>query len=206
MNTCAGVGEGERVVVVTDDERLSIARAVADAVAKAGGEAILVTAPARSVDNEEPAGPVAAAMRQADVIFLVVTLAMAHTRATREAVGEGARVVSMSAFTERMMREGGLFTDFHARKPLCDMLAERLTAARRIRVTNAAGTDLVLGIEGRSGNSHACLVRGPGFTAVPNIEANIAPVEGTAEGTLVVTCWPDKTIRRCTTWPSSPSA
>ena len=51
----------------------------------------------------------------ADVAFLPVSLAMAHTRAVREAIGEGTRVPSMTAFTERMMREGGLFTDFRAR-------------------------------------------------------------------------------------------
>ncbi len=55
-----------------------------------------------------------------------------------------------------------------------------------MRVTNPAGTDLQLSIEGRPGNSHACIVEEPGFTAVPNIEANTSPVERTTEGVLVV--------------------
>lgn len=55
-----------------------------------------------------------------------------------------------------------------------------------MRVANPAGSALTLGVAGRAGNSHACVLEGPGFTAVPNIEANIAPVEGTANGTLVV--------------------
>jgi leucyl aminopeptidase (aminopeptidase T) len=84
------------------------------------------------------------------------------------------------------MQEGGLFTDFQARKPVCDALAEKLTHASHVRVTNPAGTHLTFSIEGRSGNSHCCLLDQPGFTAVPNIEANISPVEGTAEGVLVV--------------------
>ena len=92
----------------------------------------------------------------------------------------------MNAFTERMMREGGLFTDFRARRPLCDRFAMELTTAATVRVTNPGGTDLRLDIDGRRGNSHCCILEGPGFTAVPNIEANIAPVEGTTEGVLVV--------------------
>ena len=84
------------------------------------------------------------------------------------------------------MVEGGLFADFQARKPVCDGLAQRLSDARHVRVANPAGTDLEFSLEGRGGNSHCCLVDAPGFTAVPNIEANTSPVEGTAQGTLVV--------------------
>jgi len=125
-------------------------------------------------------------MHAADVVFLPVTLAMAHTRAVRDAIAQGARVVSMTAFTPRMMWEGGLFTDFRARQPVCRALAQRLTDGGSLRVTSPAGTDLRMGLEGVQGNSHACLVDGPGFTAVPNIEANCAPAQGTANGLFVV--------------------
>ena len=40
-------------------------------------------------------------------------------------------------------------------------------------------------LDGVTGNSHACLLDGPGFSAVPNIEANCAPRQGSAEGTFV---------------------
>jgi 2,5-dihydroxypyridine 5,6-dioxygenase len=186
VETCAGVRPGEQVVIVTDADRTRIAQAIANSVEAAGGEATIVVSPPRSIDNEEPTAPVSAAMLTADVIFLPVTHALAHTVAVRSAIAEGARVVSMSAFTERMMMRGGLFANFAARRPLCLDLARRLTEAHMVRVTNPAGTDLQLSVEGRSGNSHACIVDGPGFTAVPNIEANTSPVEGTTEGVLVV--------------------
>lgn len=185
VRTCAGVRDGEIVVIVTDEARLRIARAIEVAARAAGGETTIVNSPLRKIDSQEPATPVAAAMKQAHVLFLPVTLALSHTHATREAIAAGARVVSMSAFTERMMRSGGLFTDFHARRPLCDGIAARLSAAAAVRVTNPAGSELAFSVQGREGNSHACIVEGPGFTAVPNIEANIAPLEGTTEGVLV---------------------
>lgn len=186
VRTCAGVKSAERVVIVADTERAPIAEAVAESARLAGATVEVVISPARGIDNEEPVASVAEAMATADVIFLVVFHSLAHTRATREAIAGGARVVSMSAFTEQQMREGGLFTDFRARKPVCDHLAERLTAAEMVRVTNPAGTDLRFSLRDRAGNSHACIVRGPGFTAVPNIEANTSPLEGTTEGRLVV--------------------
>ena len=185
VRTCANVRASENVVIVTDSERMAIARAVADAALEVGAVSSILIPPERSIDNEEPGPAVAVAISAADVVFLPVTLAMAHTRAVREAIGAGARVLSMTAFTERMMREGGLFTDFRARQPLCQALAARLTAGERLRVTNPAGTDLTMSLRGVTGNSHACLLDGPGFSAVPNIEANCAPAQGTAEGVFV---------------------
>ena len=184
-NVCAGVRPGEQVVIVTDALRFSIAEAVATAARKAGGEITIVNTPPRSIDNEEPLAAAAAAIRAADVVFLPVTHALSHTRAVRAAIEAGARVVSMSAFTERMMGSGGLFADFRARRPLCDAMARRLTRARDVRVTNIAGTELTFRLDGRAGNSHACIVDAPGFSAVPNIEANTSPLEGTTEGVLV---------------------
>ena len=128
VRTCANVRATENVVIVTDAERMAIARAVADEALEAGAVASIVIPPERSIDNEEPGPAVAAALSAADVVFLPVTLAMAHTRAVREAIAAGARVLSMTAFTERMMREGGLFTDFSAHQPLCRALAAKFTA------------------------------------------------------------------------------
>jgi leucyl aminopeptidase (aminopeptidase T) len=186
VRTCAGVESSERVVIIADQERTPIAEAVAESAGLAGATAEVVVSPARGIDNEEPVASVAEAMATADVIFLVVFHSLAHTRATRGAIAAGTRVVSMAAFTERQMREGGLFTDFRARKPVCDRLAEELTAAEIVHIASASGTDLTFSLRGRTGNSHACIVRGAGFTAVPNIEANTSPLEGTTEGRLVV--------------------
>jgi len=186
VNVCAGVRKGEQVAVVADPERRNIADTLLTSVLDAGGIPSLILPPGRSIDNEEPPLMVASALKGAEVVFLPVTLAMAHTRAVREAISAGARVVSMTAFTERQMKEGGLFTDFRARQPVCLALADRITKGARLRVTNPAGTDLSMSLEGVTGNSHACLLEKPGFTAVPNIEANCAPTQGTTTGRLVV--------------------
>ena len=79
VRTCANVQAAENAVIVTDPERMSIAEAVADEAREAGAVASILIPPARSIDNEEPGAAVAAALAAADVVFLPVTLAMAHT-------------------------------------------------------------------------------------------------------------------------------
>ncbi|MBT3499891.1 MAG: aminopeptidase [Gemmatimonadales bacterium] len=185
VRTCANIQVGENVAIVTDPERIAIARELAREVEATGGIPSILMPPPRAIDNAEPGQLVAAALKAADVVFLPVTLAIAHTRAVREAIGEGARVLSMTAFTEGMMESGGLFTDFAARKPTCLALAQRLTKGSTLRVTNPAGTDLTMSLEGVTGNSHACLLDGPGFSAVPNIEANCSPTQESGEGVFV---------------------
>jgi leucyl aminopeptidase (aminopeptidase T) len=57
----------------------------------------------------------------------------------------------------------------------------------RVRITDANGTDLSFSIEGRDGIVDAGELSGRGaFGNLPCGEGFIAPVEGTAEGTLVV--------------------
>ena len=185
VNTCARIKKNENVVVVTDEEHFNLSQVLTERCVEAGGQTVIILSPERSIDNEEPAPAIAAAMEKADVVFLPVTHALAHTRAVREAIKKNARVISMTAFTERMMCSGGLFTDFQKRKPLCENLAARLTNTSIVKVTNPSGTNLLLSVAGRDGNSHSCILRKPGFTAVPNIEANISPLEGAAEGVLV---------------------
>ena len=128
---CAGVKAGEDVLIVTDAERLPIAQALCAEAQSLSARPTIAVCPPRSIDNEEPPRAVAEAMRASDVVFLPITHALAHTRATREAIGAGARVLSMTAYTPGQMEEGGLMADFRARKPLCDALAARLSEAQR---------------------------------------------------------------------------
>jgi len=186
LDTCAGVKASETVLIVTDPEKIPIAEVLAAAAYERKAEPVIVIIPPRRIDGEEPPLAVASAMQSADVVFLPVSKSMAHSQATRAALQAGARVLSMTAFTEEQMISGGIEADFVAQRPVCQRLAARLTAAREARLTSRGGTSLTLNLEGRQGNAHACIVDGPGqFSAVPNIEANIAPVEGSAEGVIV---------------------
>jgi leucyl aminopeptidase (aminopeptidase T) len=187
VETCANVKKGENVLIVTDINKLNIAEVVASAAVEKGAEVVISIMLPRQMHGEEPPDTIAESMKKADVIFTPTTFSIAQTKARTEAQKYGARVVNMPAFTEEMLISGGIEVDFLAQKPIAERIAQLLTDAKRARVTSQAGTDIVMSLEGREGFACTGLAHDKGsYTPVPDIESRIAPVEGTAKGSIVV--------------------
>lgn len=182
----ANVQPNENVVVVTDYELVGVAEAMTAACYERGANVTMVVMQPTDNYGAEPSSAAAAAMKTADVIFTPVNKSITHSAAVLEALEAGARVLTLSDFTEDMLIRGGIEADFLSIQPLCDAVADKFTAAKTGRLSNKAGTDLTFSLEGRDGNSHSCVVRNPGeLSGSVNIEANFSPVEGTAEGVIV---------------------
>jgi 2,5-dihydroxypyridine 5,6-dioxygenase len=139
-----------------------------------------------AVDGDEPPAIVAAAMLAAEVALLPVSYSISHSTATRNALKHGTRVLSLPAVTPDQLVRGGAEADFEAASPRVRKMGELLGAASKAHLTTPGGTDCVFDLTGRPGNAHDCILDRPGkFSAFPNIEANVSPVDGTAEGTIV---------------------
>jgi len=187
VETCAAVKPREKVLVVADFNKQSIAEAVASAAVAAGAEVVITFMEPAATNGMEPAHVVAAAMRVADVIFAPTTYSLAHTLARVNACKAGARMVNLPGFTEGMLVSGGIDVDFEKQKPIIERVAALLTKANKAQVKTAKGTDIVMSVEGRRGDALTGLCHLPGtFSPVPDLEARVTPVEGTARGTIVV--------------------
>ncbi len=185
VEICASVLPGESVLVVTDSEKFSIGEAVAAAAADAGADVTVAVMGTRRQDGHEPPRPVAAAMGAADVIFTPVAVSITHTSAIRDACVGGARAVVMTGWTPKMLQGGGLDADFRALKPVCERVAGYFERGSQVRVTTPAGTDVLLSIAGRTGIAKTCIVVPGEFSPVPDIEATVSPLEGSASGMIV---------------------
>jgi 2,5-dihydroxypyridine 5,6-dioxygenase len=185
VEVCAGVAKGERALVITDTTMLPIAEAVARAVVAVGAEPVVAIMPPRDADGQEPPDPVAAAMVKSDVFFAVVSKSITHTKSVRDAAQAGSRGVMLTQFSEEMMVHGGLEADFRDLAPLCQKMAAAMAGAKLIRLTTRMGTDLTLSAEGRPGNALTCMVGKGQFSPIPNVEANVSPIEGSAQGVIV---------------------
>lgn len=185
VEVCAGVKPGEKAVIVTEPSMMSMAEAIASAVMAADAEAVITVIPPRSADGQEPPAAAAAAMKASDVFFNVVDKSITHTHATRDAAAAGSRGIMMTQFNEDMLKHGGVFADFANIAPQCRAVAEAMAGSKVITVTSPLGTNMTMSAEGRRGNALTCITSKGHFTTVPTIEANVSPVEGTAEGVII---------------------
>jgi leucyl aminopeptidase (aminopeptidase T) len=180
------VRPGDRVVVVSDYAMVAFAEAIASAASACGAEVVTCIMEPRRRHGEEPPGPVAAAMQLATVIYMPVSVSVTHTQAVRSALNAGARVIAMTAYTVDLMRSPALLdTDFAAQVEVCRRLGEAFTAGSAVRLTSPRGTDLRFSIRGRTANVLTNVPEPGELAPVPDIEVNVVPVTGTAEGTLV---------------------
>jgi len=188
VETCMGVNADENVLVVTDTGRLGIAPAFAAASRAVGAETSTIIMTPRSRNGEEPPKVVAEAMKGADVLLLVTTKSLSHTEARVGATKIGVRIASMPGITEDMLTIGGMTADFNQVSELARKVTALLAGTRLVRLTNLAGTDLSLSLEGRRPgppDTGIYRVRGD-FGNLPAGEAYIAPVENSVNGVLVV--------------------
>jgi leucyl aminopeptidase (aminopeptidase T) len=177
----------EHALVVYDRATRAVAETIATAARAAGARTESVEVAPSAIHGQEPPVEVADAMSGADVVFGVTTMSMAHTEARRIASLSGTRYLSLPDYSSQVLAGQAMRADFRGLTETARRLAETFTASRSIRLTSRAGTEVVLDIGGRAGNAAPGWCDGPGTLASPpDAEANVALVEDSAEGVLVV--------------------
>ncbi len=186
VRVLARVKAGEKVLIAADTDTVVVAEALATAALEVTPEVVTTVMRPVAVDGDEPPAVVAAAMLAADVALLPVSYSISHSTATRNALKRGTRVLALPATTPDQLVRGGAEADFEAASPTVRKMGELFSAASTAHLTSPAGTDCRFDLSGRPGNAHDCILDRQGkFSAFPNIEANISPVDGTAEGLIV---------------------
>ena len=185
VNVCAKIQPGEQVLIITELSRMSIAQALATEVYRVGAEPAICIMEPRKQDSEEPPKEIAAAMKASDAFLSVVGKSITHTHAVKEAIAAGSRGLVLTHFTEEMMIHGGIEADFEEAKRVCMAMAQGMAGAEKIVLTSPSGTHLEYSAKGRRGNHLYCMVEPGQFSTLPTVEANVSPLEGTANGVIV---------------------
>ncbi|MFW6265371.1 MAG: aminopeptidase [Halanaeroarchaeum sp.] len=184
VHQCLGLEAGERCLVVTDDDRRPIGRALYEAAAEVTDDAVIVQYPPGDQHGEEPSPPVAAAMLEADAFLAPTTKSLSHTRARSDASDAGVRGATLPGITEEVFVTG-LDADYEAIGRHCAAVLEQVAGAEEIRVTAPNGTDITVRPGERAWNDDTGMVDEPGaFSNLPAGEVFVSPES--ADGTYVV--------------------
>lgn len=186
VRQCMGVGAGEEVLVICNPVTEEIGALMRIEAQGDGADATLAVISERETHAAEPPRPVAAAMAAADVVLAPTIQSLSHTAARKAASDAGVRIATLPGVTEEMLARL-MNGDLDEMRRRGWAIVNVLNRGARVRITDPNGSDLTFSIEGREGIVDAGELSAKGaFGNLPCGEGFIAPVEGTAEGTLVV--------------------
>ena len=187
LETFMKVREGENVSIITDSNKIDVAKILMAEAITMGAIVTLCVMKPQDYNGQEPPPPIAAAMKASDVCLSPTTRVLSHTKARFEAQAAGSRHCLMSDYTMDMLISGGLNADLKAVKEKVERLAEIFGRSEMIRVTAPGGTDLTAHVKGRRANAYHGFAHEPGtYSLCQCQEANISPLEGETTGIIVV--------------------
>jgi len=136
----------------------------------------------------EPGKGVEEKMKGADVVIALTSYSLSHTNAREAATKAGARIASMPTFLTYMFYpKGPMAANYVKIAEESKKLAKLITKAETATVKSEAETDITFSVKGRSGREDAGIFTEKGaFGNLPSGETYVAPLEGTAEGRVVV--------------------
>jgi len=191
VNTCMRIKKGEEVLIITDEERHDITKAVSEVAKKKGAKVTQIVL----YDEIRPVTAVnkvtEAALKKADVVLTIMDGIPHETpfrlAAIDHAVKGRARLGHMPGVERRMLIDGGLRADYNKVKKTADGLLKKLNGKKKLHVTAPGGTDLHIKLGSRKWHEDSGLYHKPGVWGnLPGGEIFIAPLENGVDGVLVV--------------------
>lgn len=186
LQQCLGLKSGESFLIVTDDRKLELARALYRAGQQLGAESVLTVMKERQKSGEEPPAAISEAMKQANVVVCITEHSLTHTRAKKEAAAAGVRVATMPGITSDMFLEGAITADYLKVKELTERVTDVLSKGKQVKIVKD-GEELIFSVEGRKGVASTGMYLNPGESGnLPSGEGYVAPVEGSASGRIKI--------------------
>jgi leucyl aminopeptidase (aminopeptidase T) len=186
LKDCLNLGRQEMLLVVCDPPCYEIGTAFWEAGSQLCREAVMVQITPRKQNGNEPPAPIAELLGTFDVIVMPTSKSLSHTQARREACEKGARIATLPGITADVFLRT-MMTDWEKLGLYTRRIAGQLSSASTIRVATDAGTDVTFETGGRSAKADdGRLIFKGAFGNLPAGEAYMAPLEGTAQGDIVI--------------------
>jgi leucyl aminopeptidase (aminopeptidase T) len=180
--------EGEALLIIYDETTLRIGESLFEAGAELGARTVALRVRKLAKSGEEPFPVVAQAMAGSDVVIAATAASLTHTQAKKNACKAGARIATMPGITEDMFFKGPINADYTEVAELTGRVSAVLDPAKTAELRSGGGSAVLrMSLEGRKAVVSSGVYRNRGESGnLPSGESYIAPVEGSAEGEVVI--------------------
>ena len=180
------ISKNEKVLIVADPDKQEEAFVFFELAKSYTSNLSCIIFDGMTENAQEPPEDILEAMKTSDIAILTTTYSLSHTQARRAASAAGTRIASLPNITLEMMKRM-LVIDPTAMRSDSEKIAALLTFGDAVTITSPQGSNISFSIKGRVGIPDTGILGQPGeFGNLPAGEAFIAPVEGTANGSLIV--------------------
>ena len=183
---CFGVRFDEKALIITDKQREEIAQSLLG-IGKELCKCQIVTIDGMKMHGEEPSEKITKMMFDADVVIAPTTFSLTHTEAALEASGNNTRIITMPGITKEMFLRA-IPLDYKSLYQCGENLIEKMSG-NEVKIETRAGTDLYLRSDGRKYHNCCGIMQKAEHGKILNLpdgEICIAPLEGKAEGRIVI--------------------
>lgn len=181
-----GLTEEESILIVFDVGTEDIAHAFLNAANEITDNTSVFEIEPSGRNGVEPSDECAEDMKKYDVALLITTYSISHTQARKNATDAGVRVASMPGITEDILVRC-VNVDLEEMEKLSLQISQELDNGSEVHIKTKEGTDLTLSVDGRICPKPGVFLDEKGrWSNIPGSEAYVAPIEGTANGTLVI--------------------
>jgi leucyl aminopeptidase (aminopeptidase T) len=186
LKHCLNLSRQEQLLVVCDEPCREVGEAFWEEGSRMCRETVMVRIVPRKQNGNEPPDPVGELFGRFDVAVMPTSKSLSHTQARRKACEQGARIATLPGITVDVFKRT-MMTDWEKLGLLTRRVAGQMSAARKVRVTSASGTDIVFDTGARPAKpDDGRLIFKGAFGNLPAGESYMAPLEETASGVIAI--------------------
>ncbi|MBI2651854.1 aminopeptidase [Candidatus Woesearchaeota archaeon] len=186
LKDCMNLKSYESCLIITDKKLKSIGGILYKNALRITNKSKLILTSIPKAHGAEPPKHVSDEMLRHNVILMPTTKSLSHTRARKNASKKGARIASMPGITVDMMKRA-LDINFNKIRTINEKLIKKLKNKNKIKITTKKGTNVEFYTKGRKWISDdGIYIKNGAFGNLPAGEIFIAPLEGKANGTIIV--------------------
>lgn len=177
----------DNCLLIFDDTTVSLAKGFIEVAKQLEFRLTAIKTPVGNMHGAEPSIETHIAMGKHSLIFALTKYSLAHTKARLESACQGARFLSLPMYDRAMLSDPCLMIDYRKQRRVVEDITNAFSKGNSLHITTAAGTDIFLDINGRSGNCCPGYVNAPSeLGSPPDIESNISPQEDMSRGVVII--------------------